>query len=204
MRTGDRVCPTCIDSAEEPLWRRQFPIDREADEANTRREFMKLLTVLSGAFTLANVGLAARSLFARVRGRPASTSVSLARIPGAEGLDPGRSLGFTLEDGVPGLLIRLASGDYVAYDRRCTHLSCPVLWNEDQRQATPSWVRRNALWSRSPWSIAGRRCGRPEERTGELHEIEEFTSRGFCRRRRPASVRDRPVRHTGLDAANRS
>ncbi|HVR35672.1 MAG TPA: Rieske (2Fe-2S) protein, partial [Methylomirabilota bacterium] len=34
----------------------------------------------------------------------------------------------------PGILIRLEENRFVAYDQRCTHLMCPVLFNADTRQ----------------------------------------------------------------------
>lgn len=121
------TCEAC--GEVEPLWRQHFPIEREADARRSRREFMKLLTLVSGVFSLGNIGLVVRSMRAKLGGRAPGPSLRM-EIPGAADLRIGASLGFTMPDEVPGLLVRLASGALVAYDRRCTHLSCPVLWNE--------------------------------------------------------------------------
>jgi Rieske Fe-S protein len=115
--------------SEEPLWRQHFPIHREADLRRSRREFMKLLALVSGGFSLGSAGLAVKGVRAKVKRAP-KPEIPVARIAGAEALAPGASLGFVMPDETPGLLVRLASGEYLAYDRRCTHLSCPVLWNE--------------------------------------------------------------------------
>ena len=68
------------------------------------------------------------------RWKPAAPSEAL-RIDGAASLPPGGVLEFVLPaSGVPGLLRRIDHATYAAFDRRCTHLGCPVLWEAEREQ----------------------------------------------------------------------
>lgn len=40
----------------------------------------------------------------------------------------------TAADGREALVVRLADGEVVAYDRRCPHLGCPVLWSGERQR----------------------------------------------------------------------
>lgn len=105
----------------EPKWRTDFPITWGADNYVTRREFTKFLVLTSGATLAGNGYFVLRRK--QEQAQPAAPLV-IARI---DELQPGQVKLFrypTAND--PALLIRLASGDYVAYLQRCTHLSCPV------------------------------------------------------------------------------
>lgn len=56
-----------------------------------------------------------------------------ALIPGAVDLSPGTALAFSLPDATTaGFLVRLSDKTYAAFDRRCPHLGCPVLWSADR------------------------------------------------------------------------
>ncbi len=116
---------------EIPLWRQHFPLDHEEDLRRSRREFMKLLALVSGGFSLGSVGLVVKAAVAKVNHRAALPTMEIA---GAADLKPGESLGFTMPDDVPALLVKTAEGQLAAYDRRCTHLSCPVLWNSAEHR----------------------------------------------------------------------
>lgn len=107
-----------------------FPIDWLEDQYVSRREFVKFLTLASGAMALASGGLAAWSRVPRHRRSFARTFV--ARIAD---LQVGDWLQFSYprpEDRC--ILIRTADDTFAAFSRRCTHLSCPVVWQPQERR----------------------------------------------------------------------
>jgi Rieske Fe-S protein len=102
--------------------RADFPIEWEEDQYVSRREFFKFMTLASGGLVGGSAVLAARAAAARPEG-----SYEPARVCGLGDLAPGQSLGFRF----PGetdlcILVRRESGEFAAFSRRCTHLSCPV------------------------------------------------------------------------------
>ncbi|MBL8088258.1 MAG: Rieske (2Fe-2S) protein [Chthonomonas sp.] len=99
-----------------------FPIEWEDDHFVTRREFFKFLTLASSGIAVGTAALAAYAQIPReeIRFDPA-------KICSLDDLQPGSSLAFSYPR--PSdlcILVRLKSGEFVAYKRRCTHLSCPV------------------------------------------------------------------------------
>lgn len=105
-----------------------FPIDWEKDGYVSRREFFKFMTLASGGFALGSAGLAGWTAFRRSE-RHFEPKV----IVGAASLNPGESLAFEYPRTKDiCLLIRRESGDFVAYSRRCTHLSCPVQYQPER------------------------------------------------------------------------
>jgi len=108
--------------AAQPKWRRDFPIDVEQDEYVSRRDFAKFLVLTSGAMALGQVVLVAESVARRDAPPPARRAI--ARL---DELPPGGVLRFDYpERGDACLLARLDDGELVAYDQKCTHLSCAV------------------------------------------------------------------------------
>ncbi len=109
---------------EQPLWRRDFPIDLPEDQYVARRDLVKYLVLASGAFTTGQLWLVAQSAL-RPEREPAPARQRLCAL---DELPVGgvKVFHYPSEDD-PGLLIRLTDDRLVAYDSRCTHLSCPVL-----------------------------------------------------------------------------
>ena len=106
---------------EQPKWRRDFPIDVEADEYGARRDFTKFLVLTSLAFVVGQFWIALHSVFRR--GRPDKQ-----RIAAADEIDVGQAVSFHYpSERDPCLLIRQSADDYVAYSSQCTHLMCPVV-----------------------------------------------------------------------------
>ena len=107
-----------------------FPIDWEEDQYVSRREFFKFMTLTSGAFAAGSTGLAVWSAVVRqVR------FFQPARICLVDEVELAGSLPFSYprkEDIC--LLIRTADGAFQGYSRRCTHLSCPVMWEPDNNR----------------------------------------------------------------------
>ncbi len=115
------IAPDGRPLAEQPKWRRDFPIDVPQDQYVGRRELIKFLALTSFAFAAGQVWILAKGLFG---GEPALPRMEIARLAD---LQVGGSLQFDYPGpGEPKLLVRLADR-FVAFDARCTHLSCPVI-----------------------------------------------------------------------------
>jgi Rieske Fe-S protein len=113
--------------SEDPL-KSDFPIDWEDDQYVTRREFFRFMTLASGGLAVGTTAVAVWSSLPR-----AEPQFSPARIASVNGIPPGGSLPFTYPR--PNdicILVRRNSGEFVAYSRRCTHLSCPVDFEPDK------------------------------------------------------------------------
>lgn len=112
-----------------PKWKEDFPIAWEKDHYITRRDLVKFLTLGSALLVGANGAIA---LFGHLR--PERKEWPRLRIPYAGSLPPGSSLLFrypTEED--PCILVRLMSGQWVAYSQICTHLSCAVVHRKKEQ-----------------------------------------------------------------------
>ena len=104
--------------------REDFPIDWEEDHYVTRREFFKFMTLASGGIAIGTTALAAYASLPKHE-RTFEPAL-LCRIGDVK---VGESLAF----GYPRptdlcILVRKQDGDYAAFARRCTHLSCPVVF----------------------------------------------------------------------------
>ena len=56
-------------------------------------------------------------------------------IPGAADLPAGSAVSFTVPGTtIPGVLVRLATDAYAAFDQRCPHLGCPVQWSPQRER----------------------------------------------------------------------
>jgi nitrite reductase/ring-hydroxylating ferredoxin subunit len=105
---------------EQPKWRRDFPIDVEADEYGARRDFTKFMVLTSLAFACGQFWIALQTLFGRRK--PAEQRIAV-----VDELDVGQAISFhypTNRD--PCLLIRQSQDEFLAYSSQCTHLMCPV------------------------------------------------------------------------------
>lgn len=100
-----------------------FPVRADEEHRLDRRRF---LCVAGSAATLALGGewLARRA--ARRAEEPLAVTVD------ASGLGVGEARAVAAADGREALVVRLAEGDLVAFDRRCPHLGCPVLWSPER------------------------------------------------------------------------
>ena len=107
---------------------RDFPIDTEKDQYVSRREFFKFLTLASGGFAVGSATLAAWSSLPREKRR-----FEPMLIEGGAQLAPGSALGFNYpRKSDLCVLVRTQSGNFAAYSRRCTHLSCPVQYQAEK------------------------------------------------------------------------
>lgn len=106
--------------AEQPKWRKDFPIDVEADEYGARRDFTKFMVLTSLAFVCGQFWIGVQSLFRKDEHEPQE-------IAKVGDLKVGESFLFhypTEHD--PCLLMRSSEDTFLAYSNQCTHLMCPV------------------------------------------------------------------------------
>lgn len=117
------VAPDRAVPAEQPRWRRDFPIDWAEDDYVSRRDLVKFMVLTSGAFAVGQLWILWKSVFRR------HASAAAARPVASVGELPiGGAKTFTYPEGsTPRLLVRTGERAFVAYDQQCTHLQCPVV-----------------------------------------------------------------------------
>jgi len=114
-----------------PQWRQDFPVPSAEDSYVTRREFTKFLGLTSIAFFIGTLASAGRKLVKQIRGQR-DEAVAIA---GMQEVPVGGYKLFrypTQND--PCILLRLSEQQFVAFDQRCTHLSCPVLFEAHSKR----------------------------------------------------------------------
>lgn len=117
------IPPDGRSDGEQPRWRLDFPIDSPQDEYVARRDFTKFLVLTSFAFAIGQFWILAENFFRRRKPTP-----SLSEIARLDDIPVGGSLVFDYPEAhQPAVLIRLDELRFVAYDQKCTHLSCPVI-----------------------------------------------------------------------------
>jgi nitrite reductase/ring-hydroxylating ferredoxin subunit len=120
---GGTVAPDGRPYAEQPRWRRDFPIGVEADEYVSRRDFTSFMVLISSAFACGQVWIVAQNAWRERRGKPPVMEIArLSDLP----------VGATLTFHYPTknetcVLVRIDERRLVAFDQACTHLSCPVI-----------------------------------------------------------------------------
>lgn len=117
----------------EPPWRRDFPVPAADEEEVTRREFVRYLTLASGALAVATLGVGAWTSLQQPAPRRPKAIAPLDDIPVG-----GERLFHYPTDEDPAILLRPGEDDLRAYSQRCTHLACLVVWEaEDDRLVCP-------------------------------------------------------------------
>lgn len=107
--------------SEQPKWRRDFPIDVAEDNYVSRRDFTKFLVLTSGAFVVGQVAIGAKSLV----DAPAPSAVPIAKLADLP-VGAARAFAYPKPEDIA-LLVRVDDETLVAFDQRCTHLSCAVV-----------------------------------------------------------------------------
>jgi nitrite reductase/ring-hydroxylating ferredoxin subunit len=106
----------------QPRWRRDFPIDWPQDEYVSRRDFTRFMILTSLAFTVGQFWILLQNRWRRAQG-----ALPIIAIGPAEAIPVGGSQFFTYpSESDPCVLVRLGENAFVAFDRLCTHLLCPV------------------------------------------------------------------------------
>ncbi|MFF0503411.1 Rieske (2Fe-2S) protein [Streptomyces fimicarius] len=101
-----------------------------ADSLTTRRDYLRIVTTVSGGLAVGGIGVAAGILHRHGDGEEGKAPEPK-RIAG--GLLPGESIAFRYpgeEDRA--VAVRLDDGTLVGYSAVCTHLACAVLWRKDR------------------------------------------------------------------------
>ena len=113
-----------IDPQREPLWREEFSLLASEERWVSRRQFGKFLVLTSLGMFVGTIWIALRAWFRRAPVLPAVVvaraddvpigGVRLFRYPGPND---------------PCLLVRPDADTFVAYNQKCTHLSCAVTFS---------------------------------------------------------------------------
>ncbi len=108
-----------------PKWREEFPIETEADEYVSRRDFVRFLALVSAGLALGNGAVLVKSLTSH-DGKP----LPIADIGAADELERGAWRVFQYPDAkTDSILVRRTNGDLIAFQQKCPHLACPVSYH---------------------------------------------------------------------------
>ena len=117
------IAPDFAPADSQPAWRQDFPIDWPQDLYVERRDFMKFMVLTSAAFTAGQFWIAAQNWY-----RHRSGQLPLRRIASVDEVAVGGIVSFTYPDEREHcLLVRLSTSEFVAFNQKCTHLSCAVI-----------------------------------------------------------------------------
>lgn len=107
-----------------------FPVERLEAEHVSRREFAKLLCVVSGGLTVGNAWVAVKDrLFPPFRFTGEVRVCATAEVP------VGGTFPFRIEGSqMPFILIRPSENEWFAYEQKCTHLGCAVYFSPKHDQ----------------------------------------------------------------------
>ena len=122
------IAPDFAPLEAQPAWRQDFPIDWPQDLYVERRDFLKFMVLTSAALTTGQLWIAAQNWYRRRRSQPL-----IQRLTPLDAVPVGGSLAFTYPDeDEPCLLVRLTVNEFVAFNQKCTHLSCAVIPRPDE------------------------------------------------------------------------
>lgn len=107
-----------------PDWQRDFPYRQDEARLVTRREFSRMLCLISGAMVAGSAYVVARAFW------PEGThNAGRFLVCRRDELQAGGTRSFQLPgSSTPYILIHLESGVFKAYEQKCTHLSCAVFY----------------------------------------------------------------------------
>ena len=128
--TPDHTTPD-RDPSNQPLWRKQFPVDTASDAEANRRGFIGGLAVAGVTMGIGAGGFQTFSKpTANESGFTAHEPLTLEKkLPD---MADGEAQLFHFPDHrSPCLLVKLSSTEFVAFSQKCTHLACPVIPRAD-------------------------------------------------------------------------
>jgi len=109
--------------SQQPGWRQDFPIDWPRDQYVARRDFTKFLTLTSLAFVVGQFWILIQNWVRRRRGE-----LPIVQIARLEDIPVGSVRTFHYpEESDACILLRIDETTLLAYDQKCTHLSCAVM-----------------------------------------------------------------------------
>lgn len=116
----------------QPAWRRAFPIDWPQDHYVTRRQFTQFTVLTSLAFAFGQFWIAVQNALRRRKGQPPVHAIAFLK-----DIPVGGFLAFCYPEAAdPCLLLRPDAKTLLAYDQKCTHLSCAVIPSMSAGQLT--------------------------------------------------------------------
>ncbi|MGC5363801.1 Rieske (2Fe-2S) protein [Streptomyces sp. DT24] len=99
-----------------------------ADSLTTRRDYLRIVTTVSGGLAIGGLGVAGGVLH-----RHGDTEAAPEPKQITEQLLPGESIAFRYPGGEDhAIAVRLDDGTLAGYSAVCTHLACAVLWRKDR------------------------------------------------------------------------
>jgi Rieske Fe-S protein len=117
------IAPDFLGADAQPSWRQDFPIDWPPDLYVERREFMKFMVLTSAAFAFGQALIAIQNWYRGARGQ-----TPIRRLASIDDVAIGAAVAFRYPDEhEPCLLVRLSEREFVAFNQKCTHLSCAVI-----------------------------------------------------------------------------
>jgi Rieske Fe-S protein len=117
------IAPDFAPADSQPAWRQDFPIDWPQDLYVERRDFMKFMVLTSAAFIVGQMWIVVQNWYRKRSGQPA-----IQRIASVDDVAIGSAVTFAYPDEhQPCLLVRLTLSEFVAFNQKCTHLSCAVI-----------------------------------------------------------------------------
>ncbi|MCE9584926.1 MAG: Rieske (2Fe-2S) protein [Planctomycetes bacterium] len=116
-------------SEPEPLWREEFPVETAGESYVSRRQFAKFLVLGSAGMLAGNAWIAAKGATEKGRDLPTLAIARHDEIP----VGGVKLFGYPTPDD-PCLLVRLSEEEFVAFDQKCTHLSCAVYFDARTRE----------------------------------------------------------------------
>ncbi len=114
----------------QPRWRQDFPIDWPQDHYVARRDFTKFMVLTSFAFAAGQFWIVAQNWLRERRGKPAMQAIAP-----LDKLSVGKSLTFDYPNPHDAcIVIRTGEQRFAAFSQKCTHLSCAVVPQFEQRR----------------------------------------------------------------------
>jgi Rieske Fe-S protein len=114
--------------SSQPDWRRDFPIDTVQDNEVGRRDFTSFMVLTSFAFMVGQFWIVVQNRFRGQKVPPSERAIVR-----ADDIPVGGTLLFHYPgEHDPCILLRPDTQTFLAYDQKCTHLSCAVVPDLDQ------------------------------------------------------------------------
>ena len=111
-------------SNEDKQWKKDFPINRSEANQVSRRDFAKLLAVVSGGMVTGNAAIAAKAYLT-----DHDVEHKRHNICKKSDIPVGGTKSFVIEnESIPYILVHTEDGEFYAYEQKCTHLSCAVYY----------------------------------------------------------------------------